>query len=93
MVKRLEEWGYGNQKVVLVSDGEPAIKAVKDKIIALRERETVPEETPVGEHNANIAEGMVRRVREQARAIISQIESGVGGKINKDAAIMQWAIR
>ena len=74
MVKELEQWGYGNQKVVLVSDGEPAIKAVKDKMISLREKETVPEETPVGEHNANIAEGMVRRVREQARVIISQIE-------------------
>ena len=56
--------GYGNRKVILVSDGEAAIKAVKDKIIALREAETIPEETPVGEHNANLAEGMVRRVRE-----------------------------
>ena len=35
---------------------------------------------------------MVRRVREQARTIISQMESGTGGKINKDADIIQWAI-
>ena len=93
MVKRLEEWGYGNKKVVLVSDGESSIVAVKNSMITLREPETIPEETPVGEPNANLAEGMVRRVREQARTIISQMESGTGGKINKDADIMQWAIR
>ena len=50
-------------------------------MIAMREPETVPEETPVGEHNTNLAEGMVRRVREQARSIISQMESGVQGKM------------
>ena len=78
MVKRLDEWGYGNKKVVLVSDGESSIVAVKNAMIAIREPETIPEETPVGEPNANLAEGMVRRVREQARTIISQMES-VGG--------------
>ena len=62
-------------------------------MIALREQETIPEEPPVGEPNANLAEGMVRRVREQARTIISQMESGAGGKLNKDADIMQWAIK
>merc|ERR1711884_490779 len=45
MVKELEEWGYGNQKVILVSDGEASIKAVKDAMIAIREPETIPEET------------------------------------------------
>ena len=49
-----------------MSDGEPAIVAVKKEVANLREAVTVPEETPVGEHNANIAEGLVRRVREQA---------------------------
>ena len=77
LVKEMEEWGYGNKKVVLVSDGEAAIKAIKDKMISLREAETIPEETPVGEHNANLAEGMVRRVREQTRTIVSQLESGL----------------
>ena len=92
MVKRLEEWGYGNKEVVLVSDGESSIIAVKNAMVSLREPETIPEETPVGEPNANLAEGMVRRVREQARTIISQMESGARGKIEKDADIMQWAI-
>ena len=93
MVKELENWGYGNKKVILVSDGESSIKAVKSAMIAMREPETVLEETPVGEHNANLAEGMVRRVREQARVIISQMESGAKGKIEKDADILQWAIK
>ena len=93
MVKEMEDGGYGNRKVVLVSDGEASIKAVKDAMIAIREPETIPEETPVGEHNANLAEGMVRRVREQARVIISRMESGAGGKISKDADILQWVIK
>ena len=42
MVKRLEEWGYGNKKVVLVSDGESSIVAVKNSMIAIREPETIP---------------------------------------------------
>merc|ERR1711923_478369 len=66
---------------------------VKSAMIAIREPETIPEETPVGEPNANLAEGMVRRVREQARSIISQMESGAGGKVNRDADVSQWAIK
>merc|ERR1712026_168875 len=85
IVKQLEEWGYGNKKVVLVSDGESSIVAVKSAMIAIREPETIPEETLVGEPNANLADGLVRRVREQARSIISQMESGAEGKIDKDA--------
>merc|ERR1712026_560507 len=37
LVKELEEWGYGNKRLILVSDGEAAIKALRDKMIALRE--------------------------------------------------------
>ena len=33
MIKRLEEWGSGNKKVVLVSDGESSIVAVKSAMI------------------------------------------------------------
>merc|ERR1712026_431524 len=82
MVKEMEQWGYGNRKVVLVSDGEASIIAVKNAMIALREPETIPEETPVGEPNANLAEGMVRRVREQARTVISQMATGARTSCN-----------
>ena len=80
ITKEIDQWGHGQRKVVLVSDGEPAIVAVKREVANLREAVTVPEETPVGEHNANIAEGLVRRVREQARVILSQVESGIKAK-------------
>merc|ERR1712026_83279 len=36
---------------------------------------------------------MVRRVREQARVIISQMESSAQGKVSNNADIMQWAIK
>merc|ERR1711994_978769 len=44
MTKQLEELGYGNKKLVLVSDGESSIVAVKNAIIAMREPETIPED-------------------------------------------------
>ena len=53
LVKELEEWGYGNKRLIPVSDGEAAIKALKDKMIAQREVETIPEETPVGDEDGH----------------------------------------
>ena len=35
----------------------------------------IPEEAPVGEHDANLAEIAVRRVREQARVLLSDTEA------------------
>ena len=43
MADEIEMWGYGNRKVILVSDGEPAILKVKEGIIRIRQAETVPE--------------------------------------------------
>ena len=60
----LQQWGYANRKVILCSDGENAILTVKSQVIDLRSAETVPIESPVGEHDANLAEGAIRRVRE-----------------------------
>jgi len=89
----LEAWGYANRKIIVGSDGEPAMVALKEKVIALRKAETVPEESPVGEHQANLAEGAVRRVREQTRTILGVIEGKCGAKVKRDAPVMEWLVR
>ncbi len=79
--------GYGNNKVFLVSGGERAIVAIKDRVMPTGEADAIPNETRIGEHSESLAEGMVRTVREHAMAIVSQMESGAGGEVNKDADI------
>ena len=72
---------------MLCSDGESAILSIKTKVIELRSAETVPEESPVGEHDANLAEGAVRRVREQSRVILSDLEAKLKAKVQEDFPI------
>ena len=94
ITREIEAWGYGHRKIILVSDGEPAILAVKREVGRLRDRaETVPKETPVGEHQASLAEGAVRRVREQTRTRLSQLETKCGKKIDRSGPAMQWLVR
>ena len=93
IASELEQWGYQNRKIILVSDGEPAILALKGRIIEERVAETVPEETPVGEHEANLAEGAVRRVREHTRVLISSLETKAKGELDRNGAVIQWAVR
>ena len=93
IANELEQWGYQNRKIILVSDNEPAILTLKDRIIEERTAETVPEETPVGEHEANLAEGAVRRVREHTRVIISSLEAKMQGELDRNGAVIQWAVR
>ena len=93
IASELEQWGYRNRKIILVSDNEPAILTLKDRVIEERVAETVPEETPVGEHEANLAEGAVRRVREHTRVLISSLEAKSKGELDRNGAVIQWAVR
>jgi len=93
MTQEIESWGYGHRKIILSSDGEPSILVIKDKITKLRQGETVPEETPVGEHQANLAENAVKRVREQTRTILGSLEEKCGERIDRSSPAMQWMVR
>ena len=93
IVQEIEAWGYGHRKIILASDGEPSILVVKDKVTELRRGETVPEESPVGEHQANLAENAVKRVREQTRTILGSIEEKCGARIDRKSPAMQWLVR
>ena len=70
----LEEWGHN--KVILKSDGEPAIRALKKKIKARRTSTiTLMEVTPRGDPRANgEAESAVREIKGVARSIKTGLE-------------------
>ena len=48
MAANMEAWGYGNRKVIMVIDGEPAMLKLKREIISFRQAEAVPEEVSRG---------------------------------------------
>ena len=81
-VSTLEEAGYAGQKVVLKSDQEASIVALKKAIAATREGETVPIESPVRESKSNGAmERAVRTWAGQLRTLKHCFETRLGKRL------------
>jgi len=69
----------GYRKVVLKWDGERSIMALKEAAAREAAIESVPEESPPGDHQANVlAENAIREVKRQIRALRSALEEKVG---------------
>ena len=91
VVKDIESVGI--RKVILKSDQEPAIIALKTAIISLREHETIPENSPVGESKANgMVENAIRQVFAQIRTLKDALGCRVGKRIPPDSNILLWMI-
>ena len=73
------------------SDGEPAMKALKDAAAkALEGVESISKESPVGDHQANGAiESTVRTLKAQMRAMFA-LESRLGRQLAHDDTILTW---
>eukprot|EP00435_Cladocopium_sp_Y103_P014191 s2521_g3.t1 len=73
----LKNLGY--RKVVLKSDGEHSIVALKEAAAREAAIESVPEESPVGDHQANgLVENAIREVKRQIRVLRSALEESIG---------------
>eukprot|EP00971_Amphidinium_carterae_P319056 6341926-Amphidinium_carterae.1 len=61
----------GHRRLVLKSDGEPAILALKNQVrAAAKDVEIIPQESPPGDHKAaGMAENTVKKVKGLARTI------------------------
>ena len=60
----------GYKKVTLCSDQEPAILDLIEGVIAARKEPTIPQNSPVGESQANgLVERAVRSVKDQVRTL------------------------
>ena len=71
--------GLGYRRFVNKSDGEPALVALKRTAVQYAKLEAVPEESPVGDHQANgEIENVVMQVKRRQRAIRSSLEAKLG---------------
>ena len=97
MSEELKAWGHpGGQgtELILKSDGEPSIKAVRDALARYHGGRITPEVPPPGESQANgRAEEAGKTVRGYVRVFKDAIEYKTNTKIPTDAAILQWLVR
>ena len=89
----LRETGY--RRVVLKSDGEPSIKALKEEVRAKASGiEVVVRETRTGDKRSNgAAEVGVREVKRQCRALLSTLEEKLGTKLDPSHPLLTWLAR
>ena len=82
-----------NTKIVLKTDGEPAVVQVQDRVISVRTQPTIPEKPPAYEPQANGgAERGVQDVKGQLRATKLGLEARIGVEITDTMANLEWMI-
>ena len=88
----LKNLGY--RKVVMKSDGEHSIVALKEAAAREAAIESVPEESPVGDHQANgLAENAIREVKRQIRVLRSALEESIGRVLSDEDPVLAWLPR
>ncbi len=91
VVQDINNMGHG--KIILKCDQEPAIMEVHGQVMKKRAHETIPEHSPVGEHQSNgIAERAVRTVKDQIRTLKSALDARLGKRVPPEATILLWLI-
>ena len=92
LINCLKETGY--QRLVLKSDNENSIKALKEKVKAeVQGIEVILNDGPTGDKQANgLAEVAVRETKRQSRALFSELEERLG-KIEPSHPLLLWLSR
>ena len=86
--------GGGANAIILKSDGEPAIVAVREALARCHGGRVTPEQPPPGEHQSNgLAEVTGRHVRDHARVPKLHLQRRLGRKVADDEPIMPWLLR
>ena len=97
MHQELKAWGHpggGRNEIILKSDGEPAIVAVREALARCHGGQVTPEQPPKGEHQANgLAEVTGRHIRDQVRVMKLQLQRKLGRQVLEDEPVMAWMIR
>ena len=79
--------------MVFKSDGEAAIKALKEAVKSELGIEVVVEESPVGDHAANgVAEAAVKQVQGQIRATKDALEARYECRISGNHHVIPWLV-
>ncbi|CAE7484287.1 unnamed protein product, partial [Symbiodinium sp. CCMP2456] len=82
----------GVKRFVNFSDGEPAMKALKEESARkVAEVEAIPRECPVGDHQKNgEIESAVRELKRQMRAVRMSLEGRLGRALADDDPLLMW---
>ena len=86
----------GHRRITLRADPEGSCTALANAVQALRHRigvETHIEQTPVGEHQGNHAEGAIERIRQLAGTMLSELEGRLNIKIKTFDPLHHWCWR
>ncbi|MDA8582623.1 hypothetical protein N9L68_00290 [bacterium] len=97
MHQDLKSWGHpggGQSILILKSDGEPAIVAVREALARFHGGRVTPEQPPPREHQINgLAEVTGRLARDQARDVKLQLQHNIEREVLEDEPIMPWLLR
>ena len=93
----LKAWGRpggGDNKLVIKSDGESPIVAVREALARKHGGIISPEQPPKGEHASNgIVEEAGKTIRDMAKVLKLQLESNLGRMLHMKEPVMHWLIR
>ena len=93
----LKSWGHAGgtwREIILKSDGEPAMLAVRSAVMKYHGGIVIPESPAKGEKAENgIIEEAGKTIREFVCPFISQIEYGIDDRLELDLDIIPWIVR
>ena len=93
-MKSWEHAGGTGGEVIMKSDGEPAILALKNAVMQYHGGVCIPEQPGKGEKAENgLVEEAGKTIREYICTLLSQIERGVDDVIPLDSNIIHWIAR
>ena len=91
LLKDIERLGY--QKLCVKSDGEPALLAIQHEIVKRRQAETLLENCPAGDSQANgIAERAVQSIAQQVRVLRHSLQQKLGAVVPGTHAVTCWLV-
>ena len=83
----------GHKELILKSDGEHSILALKEAIRAERGERIMMEKSPVVESKSNgVAENAVQQVQGQVRTIKHALEARIQAKLPEGSCIIPWLV-
>ena len=83
----------GHQELIMKSDGEPAIVALKEAAKNERKERIVIESSPVKESKSNGAiEAAVQQVQGQFRTMKDALETKIGTRLTPNSTIIPWIV-
>ena len=97
IAEELQAWGHSGGEaghIILKSDGERSITAVREAVAKYHGGKVVPESPPRGESQSNSpVEEAGKTVREFVRVLKEQVEFNTGVQLQCAEAFTQWMVR